>query len=29
MEMGKLGNEGVGLLEGLGEARRDVENLGG
>ena len=28
-EMRKLGNEGVGLLGVLGEARRDVENLWG
>ena len=27
--MRKLGNEGVGLLGVLGEARRDVENLWG
>ena len=28
-EMGKWENEGMGLLGVLGEARRDVENLGG
>lgn len=28
-KMSKWGNEGVGLLGVLGEARRDVENLGG
>lgn len=29
VEMRKWGNEGVGLLGVLGEAQRDVENLGG